>query len=68
MGSCKAVATIVGALVVSLAGANLAWAGSEKEAVATTKVKDAPVSSVSQEELEKPIFQEQAPLLQVEHD
>ena len=51
MGSCKAVATIVGALVVSLAGANLAWAGSEKEAVATTKIKDAPVPSVSQDQL-----------------
>jgi alcohol dehydrogenase (cytochrome c) len=51
MGSGKAVATIVGALVVSLAGANLAWAGSEKEAVATTKIKDAPVPSVSQDQL-----------------
>ena len=49
MGSCKAVATIVGALVVSLAGANLAWAGSEKEPAATTKIKDAPVPSVSQQ-------------------
>ena len=51
MGSGKAVATIVGALVVSLAGANLAWAGSEKEAAATTKIKDAPVPSVSQDQL-----------------
>ena len=51
MGSCKEVATIVGALVVSLAGANLAWADSEKEAVATTKIKDAPVPSVSQDQL-----------------
>ena len=51
MGSGKAVATIVGALVVSLAGANLAWADSEKEAVATTKIKDAPVPSVSQDQL-----------------
>ena len=51
MGSCKAVATIVGALVVSLAGANLAWAGSEKETAATTKIKDAPVPSVSQDQL-----------------
>lgn len=51
MGSGKAVATIVGALVVSLAGANLAWAGSEKETAATTKIKDAPVPSVSQDQL-----------------
>ena len=51
MGSGKAVATIVGALVVSLAGASLAWADSEKEAVATTKIKDAPVPSVSQDQL-----------------
>ena len=51
MGSGKAVATIVGALVVGLAGANLAWADSEKEAVATTKIKDAPVPSVSQDQL-----------------
>jgi len=36
---------------VSLAGANLAWAGSEKESVATTKIKDAPVPSVSQDQL-----------------
>ena len=48
MGSCETAATIVGALVVSLAGANLAWAGSE---TATTKTKDAPVPSVSQDQL-----------------
>jgi PQQ-dependent dehydrogenase (methanol/ethanol family) len=51
MGSGKAVATLVGALVVSLAGASLAWAGSETETVATTKTKDAPVPSVSQDQL-----------------
>ena len=51
MGSGKTVATLVGALVVSVAGANLAWAGSETETVATTKTKDAPVSSVSQDQL-----------------
>jgi alcohol dehydrogenase (cytochrome c) len=51
MGSCKSAATVVGALVIGLAGANLAWAGSETETVATTKSKDAPVPSVSQEQL-----------------
>ncbi len=41
----------VGALVISLTGANLAWAGAETETAATTKAKDAPVPSVSQEQL-----------------
>jgi alcohol dehydrogenase (cytochrome c) len=51
MGSCKTAATVVGALVVGLAGANLAWAGAETETMATTKAKDAPVPSVSQDQL-----------------
>jgi len=51
MGSCKTAATIAGALIVSLAGANLAWAGAETETAATSKAKDAPVPSVSQEQL-----------------
>jgi len=51
MGSCKTAATIAGALIVSLAGTSLAWAGAETENAATTKVKDAPASSVSQEQL-----------------
>jgi len=51
MGSCKTAATIAGALIVSFAGVSLAWAGAETENAATTKVKDAPASSVSQEQL-----------------
>jgi alcohol dehydrogenase (cytochrome c) len=51
MGSCKTAATIAGALIMSLAGVSLAWAGAETETMATTKVKDAPASSVSQEQL-----------------
>jgi alcohol dehydrogenase (cytochrome c) len=51
MGSCKTAAAIAGALVVSLAGASLAWAGAETETMATTKVKDAPTPSVSQDQL-----------------
>ena len=51
MGSCKTAATIAGALVFSLAGMSLALAGAETETVATTKNKDAPVPSVSQEQL-----------------
>jgi alcohol dehydrogenase (cytochrome c) len=51
MGSCKTAATIAGALIVSLAGASLAWAGAETETMATTKVKDAPTPSVSQDQL-----------------
>jgi alcohol dehydrogenase (cytochrome c) len=51
MGSCKTAATITGALMMSLAGISLAWAGAETDTAATTKVKDAPASSVSQEQL-----------------
>jgi len=51
MGSCKTAATVVGALAMSLAGINLAWSGAETETAATTKTKDAPVPSVSQEQL-----------------
>jgi alcohol dehydrogenase (cytochrome c) len=51
MGSCKTAATIAGALVMSLAGASLALAGAETETMATTKVKDAPTPSVSQDQL-----------------
>jgi PQQ-dependent dehydrogenase (methanol/ethanol family) len=36
---------------MSLVGANLAWAGAETETAATSKAKDAPVPSVSQEQL-----------------
>jgi alcohol dehydrogenase (cytochrome c) len=51
MGSCKTAATIAGALIMSIAGASLAWAGAETEAMATTKVTDAPTPSVSQDQL-----------------
>jgi alcohol dehydrogenase (cytochrome c) len=51
MGSCKTAATIAGALILSFAGASLAWAGAETETMATTKVKDAPAPSVSQDQL-----------------
>jgi len=51
MGSCKTAATIAGALIMSIAGAGLAWAGAETEAMATTKVTDAPTPSVSQDQL-----------------
>ena len=51
MGSCKTAATIAGALILSIAGASLAWAGAETEAMATTKVQDAPAQSVSQDQL-----------------
>ena len=51
MGSCKTAATFAGALILSLAGASLAWSGSETETSATTKVKEAPTPSVSQEQL-----------------
>ncbi len=51
MGSCKTAATLAGALVLSLAGAmSPAWCG-ETETMATTKIKPAPVPSVSQEQL-----------------
>jgi alcohol dehydrogenase (cytochrome c) len=51
MGSCKTAATLAGALILSLAGASLAWSGAETETSATTKVKEAPAPSVTQEQL-----------------
>lgn len=53
MGSCKTAATVVGALTFALAGLALspAWSGTETETAATTKVKEAPVPSVTQEQL-----------------
>ena len=51
MGSCKTAATIVGALTLSLAGTTLAMAGAETETVATTMTREAPVPSVSREQL-----------------
>ncbi len=51
MGSCKTAATFAGALIVSLAGFGPAWSGAETETAATTKTKDAPTPSVSQEML-----------------
>ncbi len=51
MGSCNTAATFAGALILSLAGAGLAWSGSETETSATTKVREAPTPSVSQEQL-----------------
>ncbi|KKK72331.1 hypothetical protein LCGC14_2904950, partial [marine sediment metagenome] len=51
MVSCKTAATLAGALVLSLAGAmSPAWCG-ETETMATTKIKPAPVPSVSQDQL-----------------
>jgi PQQ-dependent dehydrogenase (methanol/ethanol family) len=54
MGCCKTAATFAGALIVSLAGAAFSPAfsgGAETEAPATTKTKDAPAPSVTQEQL-----------------
>jgi PQQ-dependent dehydrogenase (methanol/ethanol family) len=53
MGSCKAVATVVGALIFALAGVVFgpAWSGTETETAATTKIKEAPVPAVSQDQL-----------------
>jgi alcohol dehydrogenase (cytochrome c) len=53
MGSCKTAATLAGALILSLAGASFtpAWSGAETEASATTKTKDAPAPSVTQDQL-----------------
>ena len=51
MGSCNTAATFAGALILSLAGASLAWSGAETETSATTKVKEAPTPSVTQEQL-----------------
>ena len=52
MGSCKTAATFAGALIVSLAAFSPALSGgAETEAPATKKTKDAPVPSVTQEQL-----------------
>ena len=52
MGSCKTAATFAGALIVSLAAFSPACSGgAETEAPATKKTKDAPVPSVTQEQL-----------------
>jgi PQQ-dependent dehydrogenase (methanol/ethanol family) len=53
MGSCKPAATVVGALIFALAGVvfSPAWSGTETETSATTKIKEAPVPSVSQDQL-----------------
>ena len=53
MGSCKPAATVVGALIFASAGLILgpAWSGTETETTATTKIKEAPAPSVSQDQL-----------------
>ena len=52
MGCCKKAATFVGALILGFAGLlSPAWSGSETEAAATTKIKEAPAPSVSQDQL-----------------
>jgi PQQ-dependent dehydrogenase (methanol/ethanol family) len=52
MGSCKTAATFVGALILSFAGAmSPAWSGAETETAATTKIKEAPAPSVTQDQL-----------------
>ena len=52
MGSCKTAATFAGALIVSLLAFSPAFSGgAETEAAATKKTKDAPVPSVTQEQL-----------------
>ncbi len=52
MGSCKTAATFAGALIVSLSAFSPAFSGgAETEAPATKKTKDAPVPSVTQEQL-----------------
>jgi len=52
MGSCKTAATFAGALIVSLLAFSPAFSGgAETEAPATKKTKDAPVPSVTQEQL-----------------
>src|SRR5262245_63716342 len=54
MGRCKTATTFAGALIVSLAGAAFSPAfcgGAEKETPATTKTKDAPAPSVTQDML-----------------
>ena len=54
MGRCKTATTYAGALIVSLAGAAFSPAfcgGAETETPATTKTKDAPATSVTQDML-----------------
>jgi PQQ-dependent dehydrogenase (methanol/ethanol family) len=52
MGSCKTAATLAGALVLSFAGASLSPAlCGETETATTSKIKPAPVPSVSQDQL-----------------
>jgi PQQ-dependent dehydrogenase (methanol/ethanol family) len=53
MGSCKPAATVVGALIFAVAGVVFgpAWSGTETETAATTKIKEAPVPPVSQDQL-----------------
>jgi PQQ-dependent dehydrogenase (methanol/ethanol family) len=53
MGSGKPAATVVGALMFGLAGIvfSPAWSGTETETTATTKIKEAPVPAVSQDQL-----------------
>jgi glucose dehydrogenase len=51
MGRCKTAATFAGALIVSLAAFGPAFSGAETDAPATTKTKDAPVPSVTQDQL-----------------
>jgi alcohol dehydrogenase (cytochrome c) len=53
MGSCKTAATFSGALILSLAGASFtpAWSGAETDTSATTKIKEAPAPSVTQDQL-----------------
>ena len=51
MGSCKTAAAFAGALILSLSATGVAWSGAETETSATTKIKEAPAPSVSQEQL-----------------
>jgi len=51
MGSSKTATAVAGALLLSLTGTGVVVAGSETETVVTTTIKEAPVPSVSQEQL-----------------
>ena len=52
MGCCKTAATFVGALILGFAGLmSPAWSGAETETAATTKIKEAPAPSVTQDQL-----------------
>lgn len=53
MGSGKTAAAFAGTLIVAFAGFGVvsAWAGAETETAATTKIKEAPAPSVTQEQL-----------------